>query len=110
MGSVGGNIMTASPISDLNPIYVSSGTIFHLESLEGGKRSVKAEEFFLSYRTVDAKPAEILTSVEIPLNRENELSFAFKQSRRYVACNNEIIVITSQLLLPPLLGGKMILP
>lgn len=50
VSAIGGNIVTGSPISDLNPIWMASGTVFTAISKAGGERTVPASEFFLGYR------------------------------------------------------------
>jgi len=50
---LGGNIVTASPISDLNPVFIALNAQFRLMSFEGGERVVSASDFFLpGYRQV----------------------------------------------------------
>lgn len=51
-GTLGGNIATASPISDLNPLWMAFGANFTLISQERGTRTVPASRFFLAYRWV----------------------------------------------------------
>uniref|UniRef100_A0A8B9W2H2 Xanthine dehydrogenase n=1 Tax=Anas zonorhyncha TaxID=75864 RepID=A0A8B9W2H2_9AVES len=69
VAALGGNIMTASPISDLNPVLMASGSKLTLVS--NGKRTVTMDEnFFTGYRKTIVKPEEILLSVEIPYSRE----------------------------------------
>ena len=48
--SVGGNICNASPISDLNPIYMSTGSVFTVQGEGTGVRKIAAKDFFVSYR------------------------------------------------------------
>ncbi|MCL4419721.1 FAD binding domain-containing protein [Patescibacteria group bacterium] len=38
MATIGGNIVTASPISDLIPVFLASNTKFVLESKARGRR------------------------------------------------------------------------
>jgi xanthine dehydrogenase/oxidase len=47
VASMGGNIATASPISDLNPVFIALGADFVLQSQARGRRSVNAQKFFL---------------------------------------------------------------
>ena len=49
-GTLGGNIATASPISDLNPLWMALGATFNLAGAGSGARSVAASAFFLAYR------------------------------------------------------------
>ncbi len=50
--SIGGNVCTASPISDLNPLWVASGAVFVVQGQGSGVREVAARDFFLGYRCV----------------------------------------------------------
>ena len=63
--SLAGNIMTASPISDLNTLLIAVNAEFTLNSLDGGIRVIPAREFFLGYRQTAARPDEILQYVYI---------------------------------------------
>jgi xanthine dehydrogenase/oxidase len=62
VASLGGNIANASPISDLNPVWLATNAIFKIRSLNG-ERSVPAREFFLGYKKIDLAADEILSSV-----------------------------------------------
>ncbi|CAL5352482.1 unnamed protein product [Camellia sinensis] len=53
VASVGGNICTASPISDLNPLWMAAGAKFQIIDCQGNIKTVAAENFFLGYRKVD---------------------------------------------------------
>ncbi|KAG0460142.1 hypothetical protein HPP92_023270 [Vanilla planifolia] len=50
VASVGGNICTASPISDLNPIWIAARAEFLIVNFMGNIRKVHAKEFFIGYR------------------------------------------------------------
>ena len=50
--SVGGNIVTGSPISDTCPLYMACGATFVLQGQGIPERQVLAEDFFLGYRSV----------------------------------------------------------
>ncbi|XP_071706054.1 xanthine dehydrogenase 1-like [Rutidosis leptorrhynchoides] len=82
VASVGGNICTASPISDLNPIWMASGAKFRIVEGKGNIRETFAEKFFLSYRKVDLGQNEILLSVFVPWTRKYEYVKEFKQAHR----------------------------
>ncbi|XP_029794417.1 xanthine dehydrogenase/oxidase-like [Suricata suricatta] len=80
--SVGGNIITASPISDLNPVFMASGAKLTIVST-GTRRTVRMDHtFFPAYRKTLLAPEEILLSIEIPYSREGEYFSAFKQASR----------------------------
>lgn len=82
VASVGGNICTASPISDLNPLWMAARAKFQIINSKGNIRTVLAENFFLGYRKVDLACDEILLSVFLPWNRTFEFVREFKQSHR----------------------------
>ncbi len=81
VASIGGNVVNASPISDLNPLLQAAGAEFTLVHANG-QRSVAARNFFTGYKQVDLTPTELLLSVRIPFCREGEYLYSFKQSRR----------------------------
>ena len=65
--AIGGNIMTGSPISDMNPILMAAGIKLNVCSLERGFRSVMMDDkFFVGYRRNIIAPDEVLLSIEIP--------------------------------------------
>nr|KAG5686897.1 hypothetical protein BaRGS_012445 [Batillaria attramentaria] len=79
----GGNIMTASPISDLNPLLLACGAQLQVVSTDGHSRILTMDSnFFLGYRKTAVKPTEILVSVLIPFTKENEYFYGFKQATR----------------------------
>jgi xanthine dehydrogenase/oxidase len=82
VSAISGNICTASPISDLNPVLVALGAILTLESVSNGIRKLPISEFFLGYRKTALKQGEILTSVFIPFTTANQYASAFKQAKR----------------------------
>ncbi|XP_027077855.1 xanthine dehydrogenase 1-like isoform X1 [Coffea eugenioides] len=80
--SIGGNICTASPISDLNPLWMAAGAKFRIVDGKGNIRTCPAEKFFLGYRKVDMASSEILHSVFLPWNKQYEFVKEFKQAHR----------------------------
>ncbi|CAI7830428.1 unnamed protein product [Closterium sp. NIES-53] len=103
VATLAGNIVTASPISDLNPIFIAANATFHLARLAPRaadvaacadvdkaqqssrpieQRQVAARDFFKGYRKVDLREGEVLTAVFIPWTRPNEHIVAYKQAHR----------------------------
>ncbi|KAL3940381.1 MAG: hypothetical protein SGBAC_005084 [Bacillariaceae sp.] len=93
---LGGNLVTASPISDMNPLLASFGASLVISKLSGGeisRRKVPVPAFFLSYRRVNIEPGEIVESVEVPvLNKYFDYVKPFKQARRR---EDDISIVTS---------------
>ena len=79
--SLGGNIVTASPISDLNPLWIAANARFIVSS-QTGDRILPARNFFLGYRKVDLKPEEVLNQVVLPYSTKFEYMKEFKQAQR----------------------------
>uniref|UniRef100_A0A673N7L9 Xanthine dehydrogenase/oxidase n=1 Tax=Sinocyclocheilus rhinocerous TaxID=307959 RepID=A0A673N7L9_9TELE len=89
VAAVGGNIMTASPISDLNPVFMAASCKLTVMS-KGEKRVLEMDgKFFPGYRKTILKPEEILMSIEIPYTRK--YFSAFKQSPRK---EDDIAIVT----------------
>lgn len=84
VAAISGNIVTASPISDMNPIWIAADAHFIvLNSRTSEERHIPARDFFLSYRKVDMLQDEILLCVLVPWNESPfDLIHAFKISRR----------------------------
>ena len=83
VGSIGGNIITGSPISDLNPIFMASNSTLTLASKNKKTRTVKFDHnVYTGYRKNILEPNEILVSITIPFTQKNERFVAFKQARR----------------------------
>jgi xanthine dehydrogenase/oxidase len=93
VATLGGNIVTASPISDMNPLLLACAAVFQVISAEGGIREVPASEFFLSYRRVNLKENEVLLSIFIPtMKHENDYLIPWKQARRR---EDDISIVTA---------------
>ncbi|XVF69650.1 hypothetical protein PTKIN_Ptkin11bG0098700 [Pterospermum kingtungense] len=82
VASVGGNVCTASPISDLNPLWMAARAKFQIINSNGNIRTTLAENFFLGYRKVDLAGDEILLSIFLPWTRAVEYVKEFKQAHR----------------------------
>jgi xanthine dehydrogenase/oxidase len=81
VSAIGGNICTASPISDLNPVLLALGATLTFESM-AGTRQLHIKDFFLGYRKTAIKPNEVLTFIDVPFTEETEYASAFKQAKR----------------------------
>ncbi|XP_076238841.1 xanthine dehydrogenase rosy isoform X2 [Calliopsis andreniformis] len=83
VAAIGGNIMTGSPISDLNPVLMAAGVKLNLSSLSNGNRVVPMDHtFFKGYRQNIVSPDEVLVSIQIPFSKENQYFVAYKQAKR----------------------------
>ncbi|MCJ1314488.1 hypothetical protein MMC25_008170 [Agyrium rufum] len=82
VGTPAGNLATASPISDLNPVFVATNTILVAKSL-GKTTEIPMSEFFKAYRTTALPTNAIIASLRIPVACESgEYLRAYKQAKR----------------------------
>ncbi len=66
MGTIGGNIVNASPIADLTIFFMALGSVLHIRR-EKGNRTLPLEEFFHDYKKYDLKPGEYIESIAFPI-------------------------------------------
>ncbi|XP_041703232.2 xanthine dehydrogenase/oxidase isoform X3 [Coregonus clupeaformis] len=92
VAAIGGNIMTASPISDLNPVFMAAGCKLTLMSKGGERVVVMDEKFFPGYRRTILTPEEVLLCVLIPYTKKGQYFAAYKQSPRR---EDDISIVTS---------------
>lgn len=82
VGTPAGNLATASPISDLNPVFVATNTILVAKSLDK-ETHIPMSEFFKGYRITALPPDAVIASLRIPIAKESgEYLRAYKQSKR----------------------------
>lgn len=82
VGTPAGNLATASPISDLNPVFVATNTVLVAKSLDK-ETEIPMSQFFKGYRTTALAPDAIIASLRIPVAREKgEYLRAYKQAKR----------------------------
>ncbi|XP_070786462.1 aldehyde oxidase 6 [Enoplosus armatus] len=82
VASLGGNVMSAYPNSDLNPVLAAGNCKLSVIS-NGGRREVPLnQDFFVSFGKTILKPEEIAVSVFIPFSRKGEFVRAFRQAPR----------------------------
>ena len=81
VGTIGGNIINASPIADSLPLYFVCDAELEITS-QSGMRSVNINDFYLGYKQLDLNPDELLTRVTIPLPPPEADLRLYKVSRR----------------------------
>ena len=81
VGTIAGNIATASPIGDTLPLLLSLEAKIVVQGMNQ-KKIYSLNNFFLSYRKTKLKKGEFIYSVKIPLNKENIFK-AYKISKRF---------------------------
>ena len=81
VGTIGGNIATASPIGDTLPILLSLNAEVLIEGINK-RKLVPINNFFIGYRKTKLKKNEFIRSIKIPLFKKNIFK-AFKISKRF---------------------------
>tara|TARA_Y100001970_G_scaffold158988_1_gene194371 strand:+ start:410 stop:1846 length:1437 start_codon:yes stop_codon:yes gene_type:complete len=81
VGTIGGNIATASPIGDTLPILLSLNAELIVGTTKKNKK-ILINEFFISYRKTKLKKGEFIHSIKIPLYKKNIFK-AYKISKRF---------------------------
>jgi len=92
VAAIGGNIMTGSPISDLNPIFMAAGSTLEIGGTKGKREVPFDENFFTGYRRNIVLPSEMLLGITIPFTKENEHFVAYKQAKRR---DDDIAIVNS---------------
>ncbi|GES61739.1 xanthine dehydrogenase [Aspergillus terreus] len=82
VASPAGNLATASPISDLNPVFVATNTVLIAKSL-AEDIEIPMGQFFKGYRATALPADAIISSLRIPAaQKSGEYMRAYKQSKR----------------------------
>jgi len=82
IGTLAANIANASPIGDTIPCLMALDATIVLRS-KRGVRSVKADEFIISYRKTAMKKDEIIQAIEIPKLKDGTSFTTYKLSKRF---------------------------
>ena len=82
VGTIGGNLINASPIADSMPFMFVCDTELTLTS-SAGSRTVNINDFYSGYKKFDLKPGELLSNIRIPLPAADATLRLYKVSRRH---------------------------
>ena len=91
-GTIGGNIVNASPAGDTLPVLLALDAEFVLGSA-AGERTVRAAEFWPSYRTTARRDDELLLRIHIPLVAERQARFRKVGTRRAQAISKVVLAL-----------------
>tara|TARA_B100000579_G_scaffold218682_1_gene178823 strand:- start:4019 stop:5452 length:1434 start_codon:yes stop_codon:yes gene_type:complete len=81
VGTVAGNIATASPIGDCLPLLLALNAQLVLQDLKKVK-TLFLDSFFINYRKTKLKKGQFIHSIRIPLYKKNTFK-AYKVSKRF---------------------------
>jgi xanthine dehydrogenase/oxidase len=93
VASLAGNIATASPISDANPVLLAAGATLEAINKKNGTVDIPISKFFIAYRTTTLPPDAALYRIRIPLPHKDsrEVLKAYKQAKRK---DDDIAIVT----------------
>ncbi|MGD0037232.1 MAG: xanthine dehydrogenase small subunit [Bacteroidota bacterium] len=81
IATLGGNLGTASPISDTLPVLMAYNAVIILQSINT-KREISLDDFILGYRKTARKSDELITAVRLPKSQYGAIIKSYKVSRR----------------------------
>ena len=81
VGTIAGNIATASPIGDTLPMLLTLDAKIVIQGKKQRKNYLLSD-FFISYRKTKLKKGEFIYSIKIPINKDNIFK-AYKISKRF---------------------------
>ncbi len=91
-GTLGGNIVNASPAGDTLPVLLAMDASFVVGSARG-ERTVAATDFWPAYRETALAPDELLLRIRIPLAPGREVRFRKVGTRRAQAISKVVVAV-----------------
>jgi CO/xanthine dehydrogenase FAD-binding subunit len=91
-GTIGGNVINASPAGDMLPVLLAMGAEMILGS-SAGERTVAADDFWPAYRTTARRDDELLLRVRIPLVADRQVRFRKVGTRRAQAISKVVMAL-----------------
>lgn len=92
-GTIGGNVINASPAGDTLPILLATDAQLVLASAKG-ERTVEAADFWPSYRVTARRDDELLVRIRIPLPRFRQVRFRKVGTRRAQAISKVVMALS----------------
>ncbi|HEY2185606.1 MAG TPA: xanthine dehydrogenase small subunit [Xanthobacteraceae bacterium] len=82
LGTLAGNLATASPIGDTIPCLIALGATVTLTS-HNGERTLPVETFITGYRRIALLPGEVISTIRIPFLGDDQQFAVYKLSKRF---------------------------
>jgi xanthine dehydrogenase small subunit len=90
-GTIGGNIVNASPAGDSLPVLLALDAEVEVGSIRGVRR-VSFNNFYTGYRQTVMEPDEILLAVKLRKSKPNERSFFLKVGTRRAQAISKVVM------------------
>jgi CO/xanthine dehydrogenase FAD-binding subunit len=91
-GTIGGNVVNASPAGDTLPVLLACDAGLVLGSA-AGERTVAADAFWTGYRTTARRPDELLLRVRVPIVKDRQVRFRKVGTRRAQAISKVVMAL-----------------
>ena len=91
-GTLGGNVVNASPAGDTLPVLLAADASFVVGSARG-ERTIAAADFWPGYRQTALAPDELLLRIRIPLRAGRELRFRKVGTRRAQSISKVVVAL-----------------
>jgi xanthine dehydrogenase small subunit len=91
-GTLGGNVVNASPAGDTLPVLLAADASFVVGSARG-ERTIAAADFWPGYRQTALAPDELLLRIRIPLFAGRELRFRKVGTRRAQSISKVVLAL-----------------
>jgi CO/xanthine dehydrogenase FAD-binding subunit len=91
-GTIGGNVINASPAGDTLPVLLAADAVMVLGSANG-EREVPATAFWPAYRQTARHPEELLLRIAIPLPAGRQVRFRKIGTRRAQAISKVVMAL-----------------
>jgi carbon-monoxide dehydrogenase medium subunit len=92
-GTLGGNIVNASPAGDTLPVLLATDAQIVLGS-QAGERTVAAADFWPAYRQTARREDELVLRVRVPLPAGRQVSFRKVGTRRAQAISKVVMAVS----------------
>jgi xanthine dehydrogenase small subunit len=92
-GTIGGNVVNASPAGDTLPVLLATDASIVLGSSRG-ERSVPAAEFFPEYRRTARADDELVLAVRFPIDAGRQVRFRKVGTRRAQAISKVVMAVS----------------
>ena len=82
VGTLGGNLVNASPVGDFIPVLIALGAELKLH-YQGTHRWLAIEDFYTGYRATGLRRGEVLETVRVPVRSVNQRVGFYKVAKRF---------------------------
>src|SRR5215471_20906618 len=90
-GTIGGNVVNASPAGDSLPVLAAFDAELEIGSARG-TRIIRFNEFYTGYRQTVLEPDELVLSIKIPKLKEGERAAFYKVGTRRAQAISKVVI------------------